>query len=815
MFDRLGRVTETQVNTSYNAEFLGRSSSVALQLSPCLTPTILLFRYSPFYVEDTRSAVFMPEKKVAEYKDYHGDFPTEMLLLMEYYPYTQSIIHAIEANSRRNNYTGIQKDFGNHYPEYGYLRVHYLDSMPQNSTTVPEQLMIAKDLNDLCSALGISSSGYMGFCTEGVISTAALNNLNFNMIHATAKLACQQLPTNLPCLARYIPNNVGYEAIKEWYERYAFVGTSQFKISRPILFVNKRFRDKTAKPGYSATNYHDALFSTSQVRAQEANEWVAATDLHGNSCTQAKFYSQINDPIHSIISTRHAAEVVKNPPLISNDAFVHFNVTTARNDFTADIHLNQENLFPDSIVSSLYNNVIEKIKSADPLKQHVEEVLRRNLHYPSHPSAILIEKTASGFSRDAAKQGIDFSKRAAGFAKIPGQVGKLQHPASGHRGGGTTAGSWGGYANVLFPAADLVMSLNDVVALGDNPSDPWAWNGALQFFNSAASVNVGASALVSTAASHFAAHIAGPISSTLTVLTSIINDARKYSNAEKKLGQLACVLLKVHEALDIATSQDLAIRTEHGEEISRSVKQHVVADLKQLKELVGFVISRYELDKRWAAGLYVLDAVNLATLLFCAACSVVTAGASLVVAGVFTAITKGVKTLAASASRLSRYADKTLAYNQKYHDLQNELNGNGQRPRAFVYRDQNLLAWANELSGKGALRAQAVNPLAKISMVSGATIDDYQRIQLASFQISMALRFKLNSNQVNNQPLLRAYLAIVDAIGLCIGYDDRFLTKILLSMRLAWRDLSNFDFARVRLDAAYKQSVIYLAHQIR
>ncbi len=828
VFDRHGHTQIDCYNGSYNAGLLGRSTSLALELSPNLTPSLTLFRYSPFYVEGLKSAVFRPDQSIATFKERCHEYPTEMLLLMEYYPYTKEMVKSVASSvvspaGQRQNLRLI-----NEYPDLGYIRVHYLTARSHANGNFPERLNSAAMIDQFCQAAGIECGSYIGFFTEGIVSKQALQNLNFNIEHATAKSCPADMtmegvsfsPTNLPLIARYIPEQVSFAAIRAWYERVCRQGASDYSLSRPILFANRQYRDKSASNQYSTDTYFDALHSTQRIRQQRATEWVPVGATHKNLGARASDYSQVNDPINQILSLANvgAAEPLEQGLAFDVDPLLSFNRERAA-DFVVDLHLSQETLFPDSIVSCIYSDLISRIKSIDPYKESVEQLIARNLQSASYPVACSSGASDPLVSRATMSTALNHAKRAHAFGKLAKSINNAQSVPTSRSQNFTTANKWTGYTNIVLPAATMVMNLQEVDAIANNPHDLFAWNGALKFANNSTATVLNAMSLVSSGAGKFAAHIGGPVAATLTTFCRVVDDVRKIRDADEKMRQLNGVLASIYQALTIATTGQVHIGQCYGEYISEGLMSLVRQELKQLHDLVGFVMDRYQLDKNISEAELMVDGYNLAILLISAALSVVTAGASLAVGIAITAVTQGISTIVSSACRLSRYADKTLAFNQKYHDIQQEIAGRQQggsvRNKALCYRDKNLLDWASELSGKSAYRAKAVNWCASVDIVSGATIDDYQRIQLAAFQISTLVRFKQNESIMETNPLAASYLSIVDALGQCIGYEDGFLTKILLSMRFARRDLSNFDFARSQLDASYKQAVIKLARNIR
>ncbi len=841
MFDqgRVGKVNHSSY--SYNAAYLGKRSSLALEISPNLTPSICIFKYSPFYVERSRWEVFSPERTLEDHCRVDADVPTELLLVMEYYPYPKAVVEAVTTNILQSNGAHINERLVEHYPDFGYLRVHYLTVDPYAQFNLPKKLNTRNDLLEFFGVNGIGNPNYIGYCTEGIVNKQALKNIDFNLLHAFAKSQQKTTATNLMLMARYLPHQVGYETLSDFYEKYFMLGASRLSLVKPILFANRQYRDVQAERSYDVGGPLGELKAYRQHQQNLQDQWIEVDQrFAGPSRVLASNFSQINAPISDIVSAGYGDKPAAGTKLFPQLAT--FNAEQA-DRFITDIHLSQETLFPESISHTIYFKFLKKIKEHDPLQEQIV-VANKHTKYNLVPtldkqfttfskqSASLPECVTPGVkavnasmpttSQPIAMHALKFVNTAYAYTKAgigTQQSMALQAPKAQTSGGGAL-----GYMNVFMPAANLVMNFAEMETLGSDPQNIMGWNGVIKGVVNASTTGMGAAALVSAGANKFFSGVGIPILIGLNSFCGIVDGIKGLQDAEQKKEQLTAVLTAIDEALQLATENKFEITEQYGIKISEGLKGLVHEELIKLQKLVAFLRQRYQLDSDIKKVELAVNGSNLAVLLICAALSVVTMGASIAAAKIVTSLSSGALHVATSAMKLSRYADKSLQYNKEYHRVQNILRMPASpRARRLALRDQKLLGWANQLSGKSALQAKMVNPMASVKIVSGATIDDYQRIQLSAFQISTMMRFEdyLSQEEKDKREIefkknpAYCYKKIADLFAACIGYNSGLLNPLLLSGTLAGQTLTNFKKAKQHFDASYQQSVIKLAAQIR
>ncbi|OGT68033.1 MAG: hypothetical protein A3J38_05645 [Gammaproteobacteria bacterium RIFCSPHIGHO2_12_FULL_45_9] len=174
---------------------------------------------------------------------------------------------------------------------------------------------------------------------------------------------------------------------------------------------------------------------------------------------------------------------------------------------------------------------------------------------------------------------------------------------------------------------------------------------------------------------------------------------------------------------------------------------------------------------------------------------------------------------------------KSLQYNLKYAQVQQDLSTSDSDPtrRMLAKRDLFLLKQASTLSGKHRYQyriaqfftAKPKPQLAELQqldgkIVSGATIDDYQRIKIASFILSSLVRNQYYQQLMLENPGVTAYLGIAQAMGECIDFkeDAPEINKILSCPLILGSNLQHYAHTKQMLDSAYQTALQTVAGKI-
>src|SRR3990167_444996 len=316
---------------TYNAGIAGRIDSIMFELAPELTPSIGLFTYTTGTDE------------LAHIRAQGAHCPQRIILLLEYYPYTQALLHSISENIAEQS--PFDHQLIDYYPLFGYLKVHYLmQTASATYSDFPKNLHSEAELTQLLNALGLDKTSEIGYQTEGFVDLkTSFDNFQYNF----DLLIKNKMITPL---ARYLPVQIGFDAWSAMYRDIFSHVSSQYNLAKVMLFVN-RLHSAFYRDAYGAPRTALLPAQAAQKIYQETESRPILIPEKGTSLSAENVrytYEQVGIPVLELLSpttespTTRASQEIQHP--ISHTPHV---MDTQL--FQTQIHLSEETFYPQSI----------------------------------------------------------------------------------------------------------------------------------------------------------------------------------------------------------------------------------------------------------------------------------------------------------------------------------------------------------------------------------------------------------------------------------------------------------------------------------
>lgn len=761
LFDQeTGRHSGERGGYTYNAGSVGNISSIMLAVAPELVPSVSLFTYTT--LTDSTPAIRRVRRQSSKTTEVEGvdqPYPQKLLLLLEYYPYTQSLLASIVENIVDCGLP-VDRRLVDHYPAFGYLRVHYLVQTVEPQGDFPEKLMSEMDVRAFLSAAGLNHTSEIGCHTEGFIdSTQAFDNFQHNFAFLTQYRM-------LSGIARYIPVQVGFAGWSALY-RDVFSGfSSEYTLCKMMLFANRRcstlYRDLYGTRKESTDLSAKQAAQKIEIEARIGRRSVDKSKRDVSAVTADFAYEQVGVPIRELIDMLfEAASDAQDRREQSRCNFIAYYKKRV-GLFTIHIHLGEETFYPASIHKCLYLTFINKLKSldVDPSRNpvgHLEKEVR--IHHRASSPTTGVERGLFDIVSDLPAEfkdlGAEQLKEVLGeekygllsqMAQVAWQGYKTQIPfdtflqnpsvqAIWDTPNALTMSSFSGVsipisggafqrlggalsqailapaqnAILFFPSLQFVFgSISTVQDLINDPKNIFYWNALLAQGSSGVHAGLTLASYFSTVAP-FVLSQATPVLSAVTSFTTLVRDLKVLKQLQHKKKGMQQVLSLIVNALTVAQRNDLDVRLNYGADLSANLKALVQSDLAELQKLVEFLMERYDIAIHEAKLTVTIDSINLGIAIFCGALAFVTAGATLAVATLPGSAISLTRQAIQSPLRLNRYVYKSLEYNIEYAKVQQGVVGQSVSDSMLSKRDLFLLDQAKELSGKSALQFQVAS----------------------------------------------------------------------------------------------------------
>ncbi len=788
-----------------------------LTISPELTPSLTLLSYSPYFVKysDPLTGFIAndnPTEAIIKHLIQDKDLPTTLMLLVEAYPYPKDLVNTVLESANRN---GVDRDPNSiqHYPEHGFMRVHYLFSTISRSRhlNLPDNLYSSEDLNKFLSKYGLGSQFQAGYVTEAFTSIDSFKNIQANLNSARRDDGLD----NLLLLASYSPRQTGFSTIKTLYQSHLLNITGKYTLNKPFLFTS---------------NPHHTTAPSSEIVADLAND-------------QPRFCSLINSSIGDLVQTADYSsgfQQIFQSTYERQNTFKE-NTESEANKVVTQIHLSEETLFPTSLSHCMYFSMINNIKDFSPFKDQIRMIQEEEnkILEKIHDNIVRVLETKEKIKQpltaisDSAPVGNAkhlYDTKLTDWAAVYTSAKKLKKAMD-----GTAPTSWKslgsslstqtntlnlfGNLSIIIPSLLPAISLYE---LKDITDERQRYIIATKALSSIIKTAAGAVKVAALWSSHAASALGTVtiVASMATSVLSVIQKGLELRDINNHLKDYAKVVLPISEALSLIVDRGVVIKDQYGQEISQGLYNLLLSDFKELKIITDFIIDRYKLLKFRAEADLAFEASMAALVLIGGAVGLATCGTVAAATTLVAGVSKALYSTAKAADKLARYHDKTKEFIQFYDRSLSQAHSGAPQEKGIFSRTVKLLDWASE-TNTNLIKAKTTrlfhSTLTQTSgALTGATLDDYRRVQLATFRISAVVRYK-TTPAIQDDAVVKAYVAIAELLGKAMDSKEKDLKALIEQQHFVPTAMVDHSLSATTgaYDTEYKRLVIKAAKKIK